>query len=59
VHGETGFFFEEPTVDSLCEAISWNEKTALDPSVVRKRAEQFSRARCEQAFRAVFAEYIR
>jgi len=57
VHGETGFFFQDPSVESLCNAIQQNEKVPLDIIKMRKRAEQFSRARCEAAFRALFVEY--
>jgi glycosyltransferase involved in cell wall biosynthesis len=57
VHGETGFFFQDLTVESLAAAIALNEKAPLDPLMARKRAEQFSRVHCERAFRALFVEY--
>lgn len=57
VEGESGFFFQDPTVDSLIAAMEHAERTPLDPIRIRARAERFSRAHCEAAFRRLFVEY--
>jgi len=57
IEGQTGYFFPETTVDSLCEAMQRLEKSPLDSVRIRERAARFSRAHCENAFRALFVEY--
>jgi glycosyltransferase involved in cell wall biosynthesis len=57
LEGKTGFFFHALTAESLSEAIARNEKTILEGTVIRRRAEHFSRRHCEAAFRGLFVEY--
>lgn len=44
IDGKTGLFFDEQTVDSLCEALQRFAKTKFDHQVVRASAAAFSRA---------------
>lgn len=44
VEGHTGLFFDEPTSDSLVEAIGDFETRSWDSSALRRHAEKFSRA---------------
>lgn len=48
VEGETGVFFEEPTVESLLEGIRAFEAREWDPALCRKNASSFSRGRFEE-----------
>ena len=47
IDGQTGLFFQEQTVKSLNQAIRAFEKLEgkLDPRIIRKNAERFSRVR--------------
>jgi glycosyltransferase involved in cell wall biosynthesis len=46
IEGETGYFFEEQSVDSLREAIVTFERSApLDPNLIRQNAERFNKSR--------------
>lgn len=58
VDGETGLFFDEQTVDSLCGAISEFERRAkdFDPRRCRARAELFRRDEFQRQFRGVVTE---
>jgi len=53
---KTGLFFQEPTVASLVEAIHRFEKMEFDPWTIRKHAEQFSRQRFNEEFKAFVEE---
>jgi glycosyltransferase involved in cell wall biosynthesis len=55
VDGETGIFFGEQRVDSLCAAIDRFERTRdrFDPERARRQSEKFSRAHFREAFGAV------
>lgn len=44
IEGETGVFFDEQTVDSLCEAIQRFEQAPFDPARARANAARFARA---------------
>lgn len=44
VEGRTGLFFEEPTADALCDAISRLEQFTFDPTRIAAHAETFSKA---------------
>jgi glycosyltransferase involved in cell wall biosynthesis len=57
VEGKTGYFFPEPTIDSLVEAMNRLELTPLDSAQVRDHAERFSKTHCETSFRRLFIEY--
>lgn len=52
--GETGLFFQEQTVESLCDAIRTLEgRAAFDPAALRTHALQFSRDRFQSEMRRV------
>lgn len=42
IEGITGVFFNDPTADSLAEAVTKFEQETFDPKICRKRAEEFS-----------------
>ena len=44
VHGKTGIFFSEPTVDSLCHAIEEFEALRFDTQTIIGHAKKFHRA---------------
>ncbi len=44
----TGLFFNEPTVDSLVDALKRFHSLRFDPKVLRRRAEEFSRERFKE-----------
>lgn len=56
VEGETGLFFEEQTVESLCRCVDRFESGSEDllPELIRSHAEQFSPER----FRETFSENV-
>ena len=54
---ETGLFFDEATVDSLASAVERFEMKRFDRRGIQNRAQEFSRSRCEAAFRQTFVEY--
>jgi glycosyltransferase involved in cell wall biosynthesis len=43
VHGATGVFFEEQSVDSLAQAMLDFERMSFDPALCRRNAERFDR----------------
>jgi glycosyltransferase involved in cell wall biosynthesis len=43
VEGQTGLFFDEPTPEALCDAITRLEKLSLDPAQICAHAETFSK----------------
>ena len=45
IENQTGLFFKEPTVDSLCEAVQRFEAIELGEAACRKNAESFSAER--------------
>jgi len=49
--GESGLFFDEQTVESLCDAISRFEKTDFDPKTVALTTEKFASARFKSELR--------
>ena len=51
VEGETGTFFDEPSVESLMDAMQRLEQLRLDPWAGRRRALEFSRERFRQRVR--------
>ena len=52
IEGQTGCFFREQTVQSLCEAIRVFEKRSFDPYLIRSHAEKFSEERFVKEFTA-------
>jgi glycosyltransferase involved in cell wall biosynthesis len=54
VEGAGGFFFREPTPESLAEAVLRLQATAFDPGAIQAHARQFSRER----FRVKFTEFV-
>jgi glycosyltransferase involved in cell wall biosynthesis len=55
IDGRTGTFFDEPTAESLVEAIGRLETLTLDPAVIRARAEEFDVAVFRARWRDLFA----
>lgn len=53
VDGETGLFFREPTVESLCNAIEEAESRRWDASACRANAERFSKANFIEGMKGV------
>lgn len=45
IEGKTGVFFNEPTVESLLQAIKSFDKLRINPADCRKQAEKFSKER--------------
>lgn len=56
VSKETGVFFEEQTIQSLCKALMSFEKQSFDPSTIRRHAERFSRQRFDREYTAFVNE---
>lgn len=54
VEGETGMFFEEQSIASLCEAVQSFEKRQFDPRRCHSQAERFSR----QTFNEQFGRFV-
>ncbi len=52
----TGLFFDQPTVNSLAEALLRFETLAFDLSDIQEHSRGFSKARCKEAFNAFFIE---
>lgn len=54
LNGETGIFFSEQSVESICEAIKKfeNSRDNFHPEIIRKNAERFSRVRFEKEFKS-------
>ena len=51
VAGETGIFFEEPTVESLVDAVDALSRTRWDPALAGAHAERFSLGRFQNELR--------
>ncbi|MBS0604819.1 MAG: glycosyltransferase [Verrucomicrobia bacterium] len=51
VEGQTGLFFKEQTVASLCDSIREFERRSFDPETIRRHAQSFSRARFISEFK--------
>jgi glycosyltransferase involved in cell wall biosynthesis len=51
VDGQTGVFFAEQTVESLVVALRRFDQLSFDATIIRRRAEEFSRQQFEQQFR--------
>jgi glycosyltransferase involved in cell wall biosynthesis len=45
VEGQTGVFFDEPTVESLVRGMADIERLRVDPQAIRAHAERFAAAR--------------
>lgn len=60
VDGSTGVFFNEQSVNSLCEAVSWFEshERDFDPELIARHARQFDRERFKQEMSAVISEKL-
>jgi len=55
IDGRTGAFFDEPTAESLAEAIRRLDSMTLDPALNRTRAEEFDVAVFRARWRDLFA----
>jgi glycosyltransferase involved in cell wall biosynthesis len=58
IDGVTGLYFNEQTVDALCESIVKLESMTLDPCCARKNAERFSIEAFKQSFCSVLNERL-
>jgi glycosyltransferase involved in cell wall biosynthesis len=56
VDGETGFLVSDDSVDAFADAVAAIPAKALDPSAIRRHAEQFSRARFQREFVQIVGE---
>ncbi|MEO8218249.1 MAG: glycosyltransferase [Acidobacteriota bacterium] len=59
VDGETGIFFDEPSVDSLLSAVGRAEQTRWDRGAIRAHANRFSRARFQHELTALIDDVHR
>ncbi len=56
--GETGVFYEEPSVDALCDAVAAFDALAIDPGACVRNAERFDVSRFRRAMERVVAEAV-
>jgi glycosyltransferase involved in cell wall biosynthesis len=56
VGGETGIFFDSPTVEALVQVIEQFKRITFDPDRCRSRAEEYSRTVFLDAWRALFVD---
>ncbi|HEU4914180.1 MAG TPA: glycosyltransferase [Candidatus Saccharimonadales bacterium] len=54
--GKTGVFFDEQTVDSLCEAITRSEAETFNEQTIRRQAETFSPETFQKKLRDIIAK---
>ena len=59
VEGETGIFFRQPTVDSLCQALDAVEQKEWSRDVLRARAARFTRTRFLQRLGSALQQVLR
>lgn len=59
VEGQSGTFFDEPTVDSLTMALKGFEAMTFDPGIVRKQADKFSNERFAREIKAYVEEALK
>ena len=52
--GKTGVFFNEPTEESLMDAIQRLDRMPIDPHAIRAHAEQFD----VESFKARLSQYV-
>src|SRR3954452_2074954 len=58
IDGITGAFYEENSVEALCEAVRRFDAMAIDPSLCVANAERFDTARFQSAFKRVVDEQM-
>jgi glycosyltransferase involved in cell wall biosynthesis len=58
IEGETGVFYEEPTVQALCAAVEAFDPLAIDPAACVRNAERFDVARFQTAMQRVVDEQL-
>src|SRR5438045_2729624 len=58
IDGETGVFFNEPTAESMADALDAVARMRIDTGALRRNAEQFSRVNPVNHLRAVIDETI-
>ncbi len=56
IENETGLFFREPTVDSLCDALERLESLVVDGARLRQHAEKFDRVQFQSALKCFVEE---
>ena len=58
IEGETGVFYDEPTVEALCAAVDGFDAMAIDPLACVSNAERFDVAKFRQAMKRVVDEQL-
>jgi glycosyltransferase involved in cell wall biosynthesis len=58
VEGETGVFYEEPTVEALCDAIARFDPLSVDPAACIANAQRFDVARFRTSMERVVADQL-
>jgi glycosyltransferase involved in cell wall biosynthesis len=58
VEGETGAFYDEPTVEALCDAIARFDPLSVDPDACIANAQRFDVARFRTAMERVVADQL-
>ena len=58
VDGETGVFYEEASVDALCEVVNGFDVMAVDPAACMRSAERFDVTRFRAAMKRVVEEAV-
>jgi glycosyltransferase involved in cell wall biosynthesis len=58
IEGETGVFYDEPTVEALCAAVDGFDALAIDPLACVSNAERFDVAKFRQGMKRVVDEQL-
>ncbi|MES2122848.1 MAG: glycosyltransferase [Chlamydiota bacterium] len=58
VQGQSGAFFEEPTIPSLIQAVESFERMEFDPHLVRANAMRFNKHRFQEEYRAFVQQKV-
>jgi len=58
IEGKTGVFFNNPTVESLVEALRGFKAGGFDPNICKERAAGFSKERFQQQFKSFVEERL-
>lgn len=59
VEGVTGLFFQEPTVESLCQAIARFNQMSFDKTKIREQALRFSKERFKEEMKAYIENKVK
>ena len=58
VDGETGVFYDEPSIEALCEVVAGFDALAVDPAACMRSAERFDVTRFRAAMKRVVEEAV-